>query len=90
MTPESFLDLIAVTAADNKLKLREDAFDPGPRLAERDFIYCWDRDDVIQKAICYLREVLQLDIVNGSTRFAGLLATIAGRGCGKSFIVTPP
>jgi hypothetical protein len=66
---------------------RVNAFDPGPRFADEDFGegVVWDREQVVSVAVDYFRQ--SLDVLPGSTQGNGVCATLASRGCGKSFVV---
>ena len=87
-TPEKVLEWVKGVASQHGFGMRRDAFDPGPRFADEDFGHdvCWNRDDVVRSAVSYFQQAVATSVI-GSTQHNGLCATLASRGCGKSFIV---
>uniref|UniRef100_A0A0G4HIT0 Uncharacterized protein n=1 Tax=Chromera velia CCMP2878 TaxID=1169474 RepID=A0A0G4HIT0_9ALVE len=74
--------------ADAAFQLRTNAFDPGPRLdpAPEFGGVCWDREGVVRLAVDYFKDAQRIQ-GSGGTHDNGLCATLASRGCGKSFIL---
>ena len=74
-------------SAEHCLPLRTDPFNPGEAFAKAVFgpDVCWDRDEVVARAAKYLQNAVGAQ--PGVVERIGLCATLAARGCGKSFIV---
>ena len=84
-TGDGFFVFIKDFAAQKGLALRSDPFDPGHRFSRQTFKGCWNREEVVQIAVEYFEGAL--GAVKGAVECSGLCATLASRGCGKSFIV---
>jgi hypothetical protein len=86
--PEGILAWMESIAQDHMFARRTDPFDPGTRFADEDFGpgACWNREEVVNAAVAYFQQAVSRGVV-GSTQRNGICATLAARGCGKSFIV---
>jgi hypothetical protein len=86
-TPAGVLEWMDSVGREFGFPRRVNAFDPGPRFADEDFGagVVWDREEVVSGAVRYFRQ--SLHAIPGSTQGNGLCATLASRGCGKSFVV---
>jgi hypothetical protein len=87
-SPDKVLVWLKTVAKEHEWELRKDAFDPGPRFADEDFGHdvCWNRAEVVRSAVNYFQQAVDTTVI-GSTQHNGICATLASRGCGKSFIV---
>ncbi len=87
-TPDKVLAWIKGVALQHGFTLRQNAFDPGTRFADEDFGHkvCWNRGEVVRYAVSYFQQAVGSPVI-GSTQYSGICATLASRGCGKSFIV---
>lgn len=87
-SPEKVLSWVKAVAEQHRLGLRREAFNPGPPFDPSPEFggACWNRELVVTAAVRYFQQVVGLEGA-GSTQRNGICATLASRGCGKSFIV---